>query len=58
MWDVSQPSFDALLIATNQEVGEVVATYRQTSRKEFSQEELKFARAMCCLRQICVVKVG
>ena len=58
MWDVSQPSFDAFFIATNQEVSEVVDTYRQTSTKGFSQEELEFAKAVRCLRQICVVKVG
>ena len=45
-------------IATSQEVSEVVKAYRQSLLKGFNDEELEFAKAVCCLRQICAVKVG
>ena len=37
---------------------EMVAEYRKHARNEFSDEDLEFARAVCCLKLICVVKVG
>ena len=45
-------------VATDAEVSEVVKAYRQSSAKGFNDEELEFAKAVCCLRQICAVKVG
>ena len=47
-----------LFIATDQEVDEVVTEYRQHARNGFSAEELQFAKAVCCLKLICAVKVG
>ena len=41
-----------------------MAEYRQHARNAFSDEDgfsdedLEFARAVCCLKLICVVKVG
>ena len=36
----------------------MVKAYRQSLVKGFNDEELEFAKAVCCLRQICAVKVG
>ena len=45
-------------IATDQEVDEVVTEYCQHAKNVFGAEELEFAKAVCCLKMICVVKVG
>ena len=47
-----------LFIATKQEVDEVVTEYRQHAKNVFSDEEVEFAKAVCFLKMICVVKVG
>ena len=44
-------------VATDAEVSKVVMAYRQSLVKGFNDEELEFAKAVCCLRQICAVKV-
>ena len=57
VWDVHQP-FWCFFIATDQEVSEVVAAYRKHAVNGFSPKELEFAKAVCCLKLICIVKVG
>ena len=42
----------------DQQVRELVTEYRQHARNGFSEEDLEFAKAVCCLKLICVVKVG
>ena len=44
-------------VATDQEVSKIVTEYRKHARNGFSREELEFAEAVCCLKQICIVKV-
>ena len=50
--------FDVFFTATDQEVDKVVTEYCQHAKNVFSAEELEFAKAVCCLKMICVVKVG
>ena len=50
--------FNAFFIATDQEVDDVVTEYCQHAKNVFNTEELEFAKAVCCLKMICVVKVG
>ena len=57
MWDVLIP-FSCFLQATDQEVDEVVTEYCQHAKNVFGAEELEFAKAVCCLKMIRVVKVG
>ena len=45
-------------VATDQQVSEIVTEYCQHARNGFTREELEFAEAVCCLKQICIVKVG
>ena len=45
-------------VATDQQVSELVTEYRKHARNGFTREELEFAKAVCCLKMICVVKVG
>ena len=45
-------------IATDQEGDKVVTEYCHHVKHVFSAEELEFAKAVCCLKMICVVKVG
>ena len=60
MWIVSQPSLILLsfFIATNKQVSDLVNAYTQHERTGFEHEDLQFAKAVCCLKLICVVKVG
>ena len=36
----------------------MVATYQERAGKEFTAGELEFAKSVCCLKLICIVKVG
>ena len=52
-----QPIVCSLSIDAVAEVSEVVKAYNQSSANEVSGENLEFAKAVCCLRQLCVLKV-
>ena len=43
---------------TDQQVDTLVAEYRKQARNGFKIKDLEFAKAVCCLKLICVVKVG
>ena len=47
-------------VATDQQVNTLVNEYKlaELARNGFTTEELEFAKAVCCLKMICVVKVG
>ena len=45
-------------VATDQQVSTLVNEYSQRARGEFTTGDLQFAKAVCCLKLICVVKVG
>ena len=55
---VIQPSFDhSLFIATDKEVTDLVDTYKRHAKNGYNREDLMFAKAVCCLKLICIVKV-
>ena len=58
MHGLSASCWHSFCIATAKDISEVLEAYRQNSEKEFSDEELAFGRAVCCLKHICNVKVG
>ena len=45
-------------VATDQQVSTLVNEYCEHAGNGFTREELEFAKAVCCLKMICVVKVG
>ena len=47
-----------VFIATEKDVSDIVTEYCQHASNGFTTEELEFAKAVCCLKQICIVKVG
>ena len=57
MGEMSAIFWHSFCIATDKDISEVVEAYRQISIKEFSDEELAFGRAVCCLRHLCIYKV-
>ena len=56
--DVNQP-FWCTFTATDQEVriSNILAAYQPPGVNLFSERELQFARTVCCLKPICIIKV-